>query len=175
MTVSNASENTTKTKHKQVAIFAKNRKIEVDELIVPMIQWMNSLKSVDTFYSCQGNHKEGDIETDAFISFWANTEDMCHILYLFGIKGDYLGRDGAFAVCKDCKLIYDSYGVPRLIYMLVFQKTYKLMECIKECKIALCKNEHYDTRFSPWVKKIEELACYQNEWKNVVLRFGYHG
>lgn len=61
--------------HKQVTVDLKTGKVDVDEGISPLILWMDSFKSVNSYSSCQGYG-----ENLPYVWFSANTRDLTSIL-----------------------------------------------------------------------------------------------
>jgi hypothetical protein len=54
--------------HPTVPVLIRGQEISVDEEIVPLVQWFNGLKGVQTLFCCQGD--DGDEENVESVAWW---------------------------------------------------------------------------------------------------------
>jgi hypothetical protein len=76
-----------KTKNIQIGNSAKYA--EVDELIIPLVKWLNSFSGVETLYSCQGDLDfVGIIKRQPYVGFVCNDTESLRIIELEFTKSD---------------------------------------------------------------------------------------
>jgi hypothetical protein len=67
--------------HKTVRVRLKGGDANIDEAIVPVVQWLDSVGGVETFASCQGNNREGS----AYAAFVVESLDcLASVLTVIG-------------------------------------------------------------------------------------------
>jgi hypothetical protein len=54
--------------------------VEIDVEILPVVEWLNSLKTVSTTDSCQGDEELGKDYNLPYVSFFSDSDDLIRIL-----------------------------------------------------------------------------------------------